>query len=137
VREIAYYPGELTVSKLLQIADVEIKQMDNRLVAANDAKPNNGQLILELGRDYLVALHCPQCEQGEKIGELLTEVLEDRQLCPYCGIKRQAAVIHTIAEDSPYIDHRLSQLYVPVSEVLLVYRGEQLFFYQLKREGEI
>jgi molybdopterin-synthase adenylyltransferase len=93
------------------------------------------ELILHLGRDFLVKLKCPQCAHEQDILEQWTKVPAAAQICPKCGALRQPNVITTLSEmDRPYIDWSLARLGIPAAEVVAVHSKENLYLFELASE---
>jgi hypothetical protein len=119
VRELPCGAADLTPRRLLATA-----LADNQGVA-------EGELLLELGRDFLLNLACPGCGFSETVNRLLGQVAEDSLPCPRCGVQRRAEVLRSVEWDSPQADWTLAELGVPAAEVLAVWVGEALRLYEL------
>jgi adenylyltransferase/sulfurtransferase len=88
-------------------------------------------LVLELGRDFLGALHCDACGRRHEVGRPLGQVPEEERSCPRCGALRRPEVVRTLDGASPYLDVPLARLGVPPAEVLAVHGGGGLRLFEL------
>ncbi len=88
-------------------------------------------LLLELGRDFLLAFECPRCGHYQAVNRPWGQVLEDEQLCPRCGAARRADTIGAVEPGSPHADRPLADLGVPPGEVLAVRSRSGLLLYEL------
>lgn len=104
------------------------------LELARNGSPKEG-FSLELGRDFLLALHCPNCGRHDEINRLWAKVPETERTCPHCGTTRQGETIHTIEPDTPWADRSLATLGVPPTEVLAVSTPAGLRFYELSGDA--
>lgn len=120
VVELRQGAAELIADDLLQRA---------RLASAVPQDP--GDLSLELGRDFLVAFRCPKGHGREEIGRVLGRVRESAAICPRCGILRQAEVLSSVDDESPYVGWSLASLGVPEGDVIAVRTGTSWLCYEL------
>jgi adenylyltransferase/sulfurtransferase len=133
VTELPERAAELTARELLGRARRDLEQR-NRL---EEEQPTAGTLssdealYLELGRDFLLALHCPDCGRSQAVNRVLGQVPEGEQLCPQCGSVRRPEVIRTLEASSPHADRPLASLGVPPGEVLAVWTAVGLQLYEL------
>lgn len=131
VVELSADVSTLAPRRLLELGHRELERqgfLENTLSPAASQHP---KLFLELGRDFLLALHCPHCGRHQEINQLWGQVPERQRVCPSCGATRQAEVIRTIDESSAYIDRSLSDLGVPPGEVLAVHGLGELVLYEI------
>jgi len=103
----------------------------NGLSPAPGALPEDDGMILELDRDFLATLHCPQCGTAHRFDKPMGVVSESERICPDCGAVRAAENFQSIDENSSYAERFLSELGVPQGEVLAVRVGRELCFYEL------
>lgn len=115
VHELERNVNEMTGGELLKLAEAELGQPS----------------ILELGRDFLLGLHCSGCGRSEMINALLGRVAESRGSCPWCGSVRKAEIISHLNGDERHGERTLSELGVPPGDVLAARADEQLRFYEL------
>jgi len=115
VVEIEFGVNDITARELLTQAEKDL------------GKP----VILELGRDFLLGFHCPECKRYELVNEPLGRVDEARKICTQCGKARDAEVISRLDGSEVHADRTLSELGVPPGEVLAARGGEHLCLYEL------
>lgn len=87
--------------------------------------------ILELGRDFLLRFDCPQCYRRQEVNELLRKVIVNRTICPHCGTERTPLIISDIGPGSPFAHYTLSQLGVPLGEVLAFRTRHEMILYEM------
>lgn len=87
--------------------------------------------IVELGRDFLVALRCPQCGNREPVNQIIARVEESRAVCPRCGVVRESELVSRLEASDALSRRKLSELGVPPGEILAVRTGERMKFYEL------
>jgi adenylyltransferase/sulfurtransferase len=95
------------------------------------ARAGGEGLRLELGRDFLWALHCDACGRRQEVGRPLGLVVEGERTCPHCGAVRRAEVVRSLDGSSPYLDVPLARLGVPPAEVLAVHGDGGLRLFEL------
>lgn len=86
---------------------------------------------LELGRDFLLGFHCPDCGREEPVNALVAHVDEARIVCPRCGGRRRANRISRVEPGDAAETRPLAQLGVPPGEILALRAGETLHFLEL------
>src|SRR5579859_1130255 len=131
VIELSADAATLTPRRLLEIGRRELERQNllaNPQLAAISPDPN---VFLELGRDFLLALHCPNCGQHQQINQVWGQVPERERVCPSCGATRRAEAIRTVDESSAYVDRSLSELGVPPGEVLALHGLGGLVLYEI------
>lgn len=124
VIELPHRAAELTAARLLGRAQTDL------------GRPAEEGLWLELGRDFLLAFHCPACGRRQPVNRLWGRTLEDEQRCPHCGAIRRAETIRAVEPDSPHAARPLSRLGVPPGEVLAVRSRNGLLLYELTADIE-
>jgi adenylyltransferase/sulfurtransferase len=82
-----------------------------------------GDAVLELGRDYLERLICPDCGAEEAVFQSVRQVSVDRARCPACAkggksARRQVRLFHTIRGDEPFLAKPAAQIGVPALDIL-------------------
>jgi adenylyltransferase/sulfurtransferase len=80
---------------------------------------------LELGRDMLEKLICPECGQEEAVFDSLGRVPASRAICPNCQrsgkiVRRRVVTFDRIRGDEPFMDRTLAQIGVPPLDILTV-----------------
>jgi molybdopterin/thiamine biosynthesis adenylyltransferase len=75
---------------------------------------------IELARDVLEKLVCPQCKQQEQIFASLGKVSADKAACPHCpGVRREVVTFYKIRGNEDFIDQPLAQIGVPPFDILI------------------
>ena len=81
---------------------------------------------LELGRDVLEKLVCPQCGQEEPMFASLGQVREDATWCPDCDrVRREVVTFYKIRGQEPFRDRTLEQIGVPAYDVVVARAGDR------------
>jgi adenylyltransferase/sulfurtransferase len=129
VVELPHRAADLSARRLLAIASADARQRrDQKREPSGWA---GDEVLVELGRDFLLALDCPACGLHADVNRPWGRVPEDEQVCPRCGAARRAEVIRAVGETNPEADRPLAQLGVPPGEVLAVRTPAGLRFYEL------
>jgi len=101
--------GQLSARQLLNIA----------------AQQAGAGATLELPRDMLEKLVCPQCHGEEELFTSLASVTPSQAYCPHCENQpRQVETFHSIRGDEPFLDRMLADIGVPLFDILIA-RGPQ------------
>ena len=75
---------------------------------------------LELARDMLEKLCCPQCGQEEAMFASLGRVSADKAYCPHCtGVRRDVRTFYKIRGQEPFLDRPLAEIGVPLFDVVI------------------
>ncbi len=119
---------ELGQGAAARLTPAELLQRTRRALAA-EQDPDD--LSLELGRDFLVAFHCPRGHGTEEVGRVIGRVSEDAAICPRCGILRQAEVLGSVEQSAPRGSIPVADFGVPAGEVLAVRVAGEIRFYEL------
>lgn len=115
VRKLPYKSDEITASGIMQIAAASMK----------------GSLTLELGRNFLQYLYCPDCDQYEQINSLIAKTHEEKQYCPVCTKIRQKQLITSLTGEHALSAMSLASLGLPAGEIVTVWSPHELAFYEL------
>ena len=91
-------------------------------------------LYLELGRDFLLAFHCPQCDRKEQVDRIMGQVSVRQARCTTCGATRDPQTLQSIQEGGPHADVPLAELGVPPGEVLALHSAAGLRFYEFSAD---
>ena len=132
VIELPRTAADLTPRQLLAIARADWERRGDSLPAEDRVAANNW--LLELDRDFLLAMDCPACGRHQEINRPLGQVPEDEQHCPQCGAARRATVVRSLDAGSPYADRPLAGLGVPPAEVLAIHTPAGLQLYELSAD---
>jgi adenylyltransferase/sulfurtransferase len=75
---------------------------------------------LELARDMLEKLACPQCGEEEAVFASLGRVAAERAYCPRCpGVRRDVQTFYKIRGGEPFVGQPLAAIGVPPFDVLI------------------
>lgn len=113
-------PGEITALELLRRAEEEL----------------GTNVVLELGRDFLISLHCRHCNEQEAVNAVVARVEEGRLACPKCGSSRKAEIISSLDRGSAYVNRRLSELGIPLGDVVTIRNEVKMGWYELSSARE-
>jgi predicted RNA-binding Zn-ribbon protein involved in translation (DUF1610 family) len=80
---------------------------------------------LELGRDMLEKLVCPDCGQEEQVFDSLGRVAAGRAVCPSCqakgrNVRRRVVTFDRVRGDEPFLDRSAAEIGVPPMDILTV-----------------
>ena len=92
--------------------------------AAEDAE-------LVLDRDWVAALHCPQCARTTPVGRTLTCVRVSDAACGQCAQTMQPQMIHRVAAGSSWSGRTLRDLGVPDFDIVTIESSAGTRYYQL------
>ncbi|MFT5524532.1 MAG: molybdopterin/thiamine biosynthesis adenylyltransferase [Pirellulaceae bacterium] len=95
-----------------------------------------GPLQLNLDRDLIVSVNCTTCGIDREIMQVLQSVGMKQAECPECGETARPEIIHTVTEDSPWLDLPLSGVGVPPYDVVRVSGAEDEKFFLLAGDRE-
>jgi adenylyltransferase/sulfurtransferase len=126
---LRYGPHSHVIELNERVADLTPRQLIAR--AQQELPEDDDDVLLELGRDFLVALQCPTDGRREEVNQLWGKVSEEARICPHCGKARRPEAIRTLDANSPYADRTLTELGVPPGEVLAVHTQTHWLFYEL------
>jgi len=127
VIELPCRAADLTAGELLARARADAARLS---LEADD-------LVLELGRDLLVAFHCDACGQNDEILRSQGQVPESEQRCPRCGVARPAEVVCSLDGTSPLADRTLAALRIPPAEIVAVRTAKELLLYELTADIDL
>ncbi len=86
--------------------------------------------VLELGRDVLASLRCPECKETEKIFMSLGKAKDSLAVCSKCGKKREVETIFTIYGNEDFCDRTFAELGVPPFDIVWARNGEHLIGFE-------
>ena len=104
------------------------------LTAANvlvRAKELLGDAVrLELPREMLEKLVCPNCGTAEQVFASLGRVPAERAWCPHCraggkDVRREVVTFHAIRGDEPFVHQSLAEIGVPAFDILIARAGSR------------
>jgi adenylyltransferase/sulfurtransferase len=81
---------------------------------------------IELGRDVLEKLVCPQCQREEVCFTPLSRVRTGAAWCPHCvDSRREVVTFHKLCGGEPFLDRTLADLGVPAFDILVARCGSR------------
>jgi adenylyltransferase/sulfurtransferase len=87
---------------------------------------------LELAREVLEKLVCPNCRAEEQIFASLGKVSGDKAWCPSCdGVRREVVTFHKIRGGEPFIDRPLGSVGVPPFDIVIARNNERSIGFEL------
>jgi adenylyltransferase/sulfurtransferase len=108
VRELDFGVADRTLGELLDRAETELGE---------------GARI-DLSRDVITGLTCPDCDETEDVGLVLGAVTERDAACPNCGAHRVVMTLASVGRDSPVdLGRRPADIGVPPFDLVVVRRG--------------
>jgi adenylyltransferase/sulfurtransferase len=91
---------------------------------------------LELARDVLEKLVCPNCKGEESVFISLGKAKEDLAACPHCpGARREVVTFFKIRGDEVFLDRPLSEIGVPAFDVLTARAGGRAIGFELSGDA--
>jgi molybdopterin/thiamine biosynthesis adenylyltransferase len=88
-------------------------------------------VTLELRKDFLVNLHCRNCNESEIINDLISKVSEEKSFCPKCKKRRDKTIITSMTMKDDISNELLSTLGISRGDVLVLHSVMGMEFYQL------
>jgi len=119
----AYEPIEV-----LEWSSATTKAGDLLELARTRVGPN---AILEFNHDLLKSLKCEQCQTTENVLASLGKVTEAQGRCPQCGSHRTPEMYHTLAGNSDLLDRTLTELGVPLWDIIGARAGMQQVYFEM------
>lgn len=98
--------------------------------------------VLELGRDYLEKLVCPDCGAQEAVFQSVRQVSVDRAMCPVCAksgksARRKVQLFHTVRGDEPFLEKTAAQIGVPALDILTARSASRAIGLELSRDAAV
>lgn len=91
---------------------------------------------LELVRDMLERLVCPQCGAEEVLFMSLGRVRAERAFCPNCpGTRRNVVTFYRIRGTESFLDRTLAELGVPAFDILVARSGARMIGLELSADS--
>jgi hypothetical protein len=95
--------SEMRVGELLDRATAELE----------------GEAVIELNRDVLRELECPECGKREEVLTSLGKVAESKTRCPACDVLRVPHVFSQLDRDCGLLEKTFAEIGVPPFEILV------------------
>jgi len=81
---------------------------------------------LELARDVLEKLTCPNCGTEEELFSSLGRVQSDKAFCPRCkDVRREVVTFYRMRGDESFLDRPLAQIGVPLFDIVIARNGDR------------
>lgn len=91
---------------------------------------------LELGRDVLEKLVCPQCGDEESLFMSLGSVGMDKAHCPRCsGVRREVVTFYRIDGNEPFLERTLREIGVPAFDIVFARVGDRMIGLELSGDA--
>jgi molybdopterin/thiamine biosynthesis adenylyltransferase len=91
---------------------------------------------LELARDVLEKMVCPNCGRETQMFISLGKAKGDLADCPHCpGTRREVATFFKIRGDEPFLDRPLAEIGVPPFDLLIAREGARSIGFELTGDG--
>jgi adenylyltransferase/sulfurtransferase len=91
---------------------------------------------LELGRDVLEKMVCPQCHAEELLFVSLGQVKSDKAACPKCASpKREVVTFYKIRGSESFMDRTLGEIGVPAFDVLIARTADRAIGLELSADA--
>jgi adenylyltransferase/sulfurtransferase len=91
---------------------------------------------LELGRDVLEKLICPNCRLEEGLFASLGRVSADKANCPACKSRRDVKTFYKISGNEDFLDLTLAQIGVPAFDIVIARSGAKAIGLELGADAE-
>jgi adenylyltransferase/sulfurtransferase len=109
-----------TLDEILPV-ETSVENMTARELLEKACSFAAGPCEIELNRDILEKLICPQCKTEELLYESLGKVKADRALCPKCKtVRREVVTFNKIRGSEPFLDRPLSQIGIPPFDIVTI-----------------
>ena len=91
---------------------------------------------LEVVRDMLERLVCPQCDAEEELFTSLGRVRSEKAFCLNCpGIRRHVVTFYRIRGNESFLDRTLAELGIPPFDILVARSGERMIGLELTADS--
>jgi adenylyltransferase/sulfurtransferase len=91
---------------------------------------------LELGRDVLEKMVCPNCRTEEPLFVSLGQVKSDKAACPSCGhARREVVTFYKIRGSESFMDRTLADIGVPAFDILIARTAERAVGLELSADA--
>jgi adenylyltransferase/sulfurtransferase len=91
---------------------------------------------LELGRDVLEKLVCPNCGREEQMFASLGRVSADKATCPACKARRDVKTFYKISGSEDFLDLTLARIGVPAFDVVIARSGARVVGLEMGVDAE-
>jgi len=109
-----------TLDEIIEL-DASVETMTARQLLEKAHELAGAPCEIELNRDIIERLVCPQCKREEMLYESLGKVKADRALCPDCKtVRREVATFNKIRGTEPFLDRPLSKIGIPPLDIVAI-----------------
>jgi molybdopterin/thiamine biosynthesis adenylyltransferase len=106
--------------------DAGVETITVREVLAEARRRLGPSAELELARDVLEKLVCPQCKREEMLFASLGKISGDKALCPNCAdVRRQVVTFYKVRGTEDFLDRTFAQIGVPPFDVVIARTRER------------
>lgn len=91
---------------------------------------------LEIARDMLEKLVCPNCHAEQLMYVSLGKVKADAAPCPHCGTRRDPVTFFKIRGNEPFLNKTLADIGVPPFDILIARGGGQSIGFELSGDAQ-
>ncbi len=92
---------------------------------------------LELARDVLEKLACPNCHREEQLFASLGRVKAEKANCPHCpGVRREVVTFYKIRGNENFLDRTLEQIGVPPFDILIARTPDRAIGLELSTDAQ-
>ncbi|MEK7486325.1 MAG: ThiF family adenylyltransferase [Planctomycetota bacterium] len=95
------------------------------------------QAALEIDREIIVSLVCPECHQEELILKPQGKVFEQEALCPKCQIVREVETTHYFYGNEAFADRTLYSLGIPELHILTGISEQKTLYFELTGDEQL
>ena len=92
---------------------------------------------LELPRDVLEKLVCPNCHEEEQLFSSLGKVKSDKANCPRCAVPREVVTFYKIRGSESFMDRTLAEIGVPSFDILIARTPQHAIGLELSADANI
>jgi len=120
-----------TVKEIVAI-DASVDDTSVRALLEDAREMLGPKTELELGRDVLEKLVCPDCKLEEEWFCSLAEVKADDVTCPGCGTaRREVVTFHKIRGNESFLDDALANIGVPPFDIIFARNGADVVGFEM------
>jgi molybdopterin/thiamine biosynthesis adenylyltransferase len=110
-------------------------QFDSNTPLANihdeAARRLGGIDALDLSREIVESVECPQCKKARSVFRPAENVSEEEARCPKCTTEGVPGFVHSIAAGSPLLTKTVGELGLPRWDIIWARRGEQMIGFEI------
>jgi adenylyltransferase/sulfurtransferase len=116
--------------------DASAKSTTARQLLAEARRLLGSDAELEMPRDVLEKLVCPNCKREEHMFASLGRVVAGQAFCPECpGVRREVVTFYKIRGGESFLDLPLAEIGVPAFDILIARSGERAIGLELSGDA--